>query len=84
MNAILVRSEIPKGLDHGLAWIRESRVIFLCSWVIVWNFCLSAALASPKCRKFWMISLKNGGNLVIFFMLRYRNKLGRIHKENGM
>lgn len=28
MNAILMSSEIPKGLDHGLAWIRESRVIY--------------------------------------------------------
>lgn len=27
MNAILIHSEILKGLDHGLAWIRKSRVI---------------------------------------------------------
>lgn len=60
----------------------KADLYLLCSWLIV--SVLSATLVSPKYRKFWMISLKNAGNLVVFFMLRYKNKLGRIHKENGM
>lgn len=39
MDAILVHSEIPKGLFMDCHGSEKAELYLLCLWLVVWNFC---------------------------------------------